>query len=273
MDLVDKVAALQKSAQCVKAFVQQAVSLCIACKLEDWDQRDKLLAIWALESYGPLRGNRRCEKMYLLKKHCNTRGLGRSSKQNPWVFNDRGKLMLSDSINWEGNGGVKALGAPYPEIIEGPPSSILQVAYPGGAGRAAAALALCYGDVGPGPARTKSSVHCTRDDANMLTLRRDTGMPPCIPLVPPPAPDPWVAFRGWHRDRQVGLTREDLWLDKECPPVLAMPKPHHVCGLCRDMKSHPVSGTAAGSRTAGMAWFSPPAALTMFCPKRKVLKF
>ncbi|KAJ7843814.1 hypothetical protein B0H13DRAFT_1909206 [Mycena leptocephala] len=214
MDLVDKVAALQKSAQRAKAFVQQAVSLRIACKLEDWDQRDKLLAIW---------------------------GLGGSSKQNPWVFNERGKLMLSDGINREGNGGVKALGAPYPGIIEGPPSSILQVGYPGGAGRAAAALALRYGDVGPGPTRTKSSVRRARDNANTLILHRDMGTPPRIPSVPPPAPDLRVAFRGWRQDRQVGLTREDLWLDEERPPVLATPKPHHVCGLCRDVKSHPVS--------------------------------
>lgn len=45
--------------------------------------------------------------------------------------------------------------------------------------------------------------------------------------------------RRTKRDRP--LTSEDLYLDDERPPVLAAPKPHHVCGLCADVKSHPVS--------------------------------
>ncbi|KAJ6461942.1 hypothetical protein C8R47DRAFT_1225741 [Mycena vitilis] len=44
-----------------------------------------------------------------------------------------------------------------------------------------------------------------------------------------------------RRERETPLVREDLWLDEERPPVLATPKPHHVCRICFDVKSHPVS--------------------------------
>ncbi|KAJ6463766.1 hypothetical protein C8R47DRAFT_1224922 [Mycena vitilis] len=55
--------------------------------------------------------------------------------------------------------------------------------------------------------------------------------------------DPEKRGPSWGRRdfREAPLTRDDLWLDEERPPVLAVPKPHHVCGLCRDVKSHPVS--------------------------------
>ncbi|KAJ7350496.1 hypothetical protein DFH08DRAFT_958163 [Mycena albidolilacea] len=37
------------------------------------------------------------------------------------------------------------------------------------------------------------------------------------------------------------LTAEALYIDDARPPVIATPKPHHVCGICFGIKSHPVS--------------------------------
>ncbi|KAF8145912.1 hypothetical protein K438DRAFT_1991382 [Mycena galopus ATCC 62051] len=37
------------------------------------------------------------------------------------------------------------------------------------------------------------------------------------------------------------LCEADLYNDDARPPVLATPKPHHVCGICFSVKSHPVS--------------------------------
>ncbi|KAJ7429266.1 hypothetical protein B0H11DRAFT_2266321 [Mycena galericulata] len=41
--------------------------------------------------------------------------------------------------------------------------------------------------------------------------------------------------------RPKSLTVGDLYRDEIRPPPLNAPKPHHVCGLCHRVKSHPVS--------------------------------
>jgi hypothetical protein len=46
---------------------------------------------------------------------------------------------------------------------------------------------------------------------------------------------------GYRIPRREPLTEAVLYNDAARPPVLATPKPHHVCSICCDVKSHPVS--------------------------------
>ncbi|KAF8128076.1 hypothetical protein K438DRAFT_2141409 [Mycena galopus ATCC 62051] len=69
------------------------------------------------------------------------------------------------------------------------------------------------------------------------------GLPVTSPRDPAPsAPPAYVSPPGgWRMRRDQPLTEDDLYNDEARPPVLATPSPHHVCGICLSVKSHPVS--------------------------------
>ncbi|KAJ7315236.1 hypothetical protein DFH08DRAFT_972260 [Mycena albidolilacea] len=50
-----------------------------------------------------------------------------------------------------------------------------------------------------------------------------------------------AAAPGFRLARSVPLTDDDLYIDDTRPPILATPKPHHICSICFSIKSHPVS--------------------------------
>ncbi|KAJ7872154.1 hypothetical protein B0H14DRAFT_3439097 [Mycena olivaceomarginata] len=82
----------------------------------------------------------------------------------------------------------------------------------------------------PGPSRTATSIRSVRHAGTLS--RRDRG------LAPPLAP---VARAGYRVSRRHPLTEAALYNDDARPPILAVPKPHHVCSICWAAKSHPVS--------------------------------
>ncbi|KAJ6456318.1 hypothetical protein C8R47DRAFT_1227852 [Mycena vitilis] len=75
------------------------------------------------------------------------------------------------------------------------------------------------------------------------TSKTHSGPPSAISQATPRWTVPGLKAGGTARrkERVKPLTKEDLWLDDERPPVLAVPKPHHICRMCHDVKSHPVS--------------------------------
>ncbi|KAJ7154952.1 hypothetical protein C8R43DRAFT_1126336 [Mycena crocata] len=50
-----------------------------------------------------------------------------------------------------------------------------------------------------------------------------------------------LAVKGWRLSRATPLTHEDLWVDGVGPQVQLPKEPHHKCGICRHVKSHPVT--------------------------------
>jgi hypothetical protein len=75
--------------------------------------------------------------------------------------------------------------------------------------------------------------------------------PRAEPIMPPSRSRTRGAFReaevsagrGYRVPHSEPLTAEALYIDDARPPVIATPKPHHVCGICFGIKSHPVSCT------------------------------
>ncbi|KAK7050390.1 hypothetical protein R3P38DRAFT_3173739 [Favolaschia claudopus] len=107
-----------------------------------------------------------------------------------------------------------------------------------------------------GPARTVTAIRSTRNASNSASTSALAAAPAPAPqiaraprilqpapqpveAVPPPPPPP--PFEGYRVPRLHPLTERSLYNDAARPPILASPKPHHVCGICLSVKSHPVS--------------------------------
>ncbi|KAJ7175544.1 hypothetical protein C8R46DRAFT_1214015 [Mycena filopes] len=56
-----------------------------------------------------------------------------------------------------------------------------------------------------------------------------------------PIVDGCHAVGGSRADRDAALTEAELWLDDRRPPSLDNPQAHHVCAVCKSLKSHPVT--------------------------------
>ncbi|KAJ7605673.1 hypothetical protein DFH06DRAFT_1348526 [Mycena polygramma] len=168
-----------------------------------------------------------------------------SSLAKPWVLRPNGALVLSgDASPPQKKKKIELKRVIFDEPIllaktprirgVGPPSAIRQDT---------PRIRVARGT--SGATRQEISVGRPREEVAAIA---PPPPPPPPPRVPPPANRPDATqvlaapgLRGWRRTREAPLTRGELWLDEERPPVLAVPKPHHVCSLCLDVKSHPVS--------------------------------
>ncbi|KAJ7325479.1 hypothetical protein DFH08DRAFT_886696 [Mycena albidolilacea] len=50
-----------------------------------------------------------------------------------------------------------------------------------------------------------------------------------------------ISILGWRKPRVEALVHADLWVAGEGPPEQLPILDHHECGICRHVKSHPVS--------------------------------
>jgi hypothetical protein len=50
-----------------------------------------------------------------------------------------------------------------------------------------------------------------------------------------------IALEGWCEPRRTPLEHTDLWIAGEGPPEQLPVEEHHKCGICYNVKSHPVS--------------------------------
>ncbi|KAJ7786772.1 hypothetical protein B0H14DRAFT_2630156 [Mycena olivaceomarginata] len=135
------------------------------------------------------------------------RGCADARKKNPLAGSSVGTPWILDD-----HGGL-TLPPPAPKkvIYKGPPSTIRQLTLRNhGRGAAAARLTVTDGRI---TARPEQAFSEHSQDARA----------------------------GWREPRAVPLSYQDLYLGATRPPILAVPKPHHVCSICRDIKSHPVS--------------------------------
>ncbi|KAJ7248187.1 hypothetical protein B0H12DRAFT_1235095 [Mycena haematopus] len=141
---------------------------------------------------------------------------GRPPADNPW------KPDASGSSSHRGK--ENPFARPYKGIIGGPPSSIRPFTPAGPSHTTTTA----------GPSRTTTSIRAARDRVNL---------PPQRAATPPRAQQRRVsvAGAGYRVPRRVPLTAAALYVDEARPPILAIPKPHHVCSICFELKSHPVS--------------------------------
>ncbi|KAJ7722486.1 hypothetical protein DFH07DRAFT_971917 [Mycena maculata] len=147
-----------------------------------------------------------------------------SSKENPWVMDPAGKLVLLG--NERRGRRVKCVPlasvARRPNIRYGPPSTVIQV--PPQPPSISA----------PGPARTETSIRGARRAAVSVQA-------PLIPRVSGALVHSGEAVGGERREGRPFLLRADLYLDDIRPPLIEDVKPYHECGLCFNRKSHPVS--------------------------------
>jgi hypothetical protein len=91
----------------------------------------------------------------------------------------------------------------------------------------------------PGPSRTATSIRATRENPTRNPTRlHNRGRESRARTPPPPVA---TSALGYRVARCIPLTQAALYNDEARPPVLATPKPHHVCTICWDIKSHPVS--------------------------------
>lgn len=61
-------------------------------------------------------------------------------------------------------------------------------------------------------------------------------------LPPPPRPKIRLIPKSGRREaREVPLTEDDLYLNNARPDIIRFPLMHHICILCNNVKSHPVS--------------------------------
>ncbi|KAJ6603280.1 hypothetical protein DFH09DRAFT_1068452 [Mycena vulgaris] len=189
-------------------------------------------------------------------------GLEGSSLENPWSLDVRGELVLL-GLNRATTGIPRGL-----RIYKGPPSAICQHT------RGPAAEALRAAERSAGVTRSEPSIrrgrHQRRDDTPWMcspsTARSPTrARAQCAvayarrvtaPVLIVPVPRMSVASAaattvraaragvqgGCRARRDSPLHEEDFWLDDVRPPTDGAPKDHHKCGICLDMKSHPVSG-------------------------------
>ncbi|KAJ7300376.1 hypothetical protein DFH08DRAFT_979723 [Mycena albidolilacea] len=98
-----------------------------------------------------------------------------------------------------------------------------------------------------GASRASTSTRAARDLANRTPRDYDIKMtPPRRDTRPQRARPSGSSVNdrsggGYRIPRREPLTEAVLYNDAARPPVLATPKPHHVCSICWDVKSHPVS--------------------------------
>ncbi|KAJ7469919.1 hypothetical protein B0H11DRAFT_2238056 [Mycena galericulata] len=158
-----------------------------------------------------------------------------SSVQNPWVLDDRNRLKLAhpqrNKTKPDPLDHPHDEDPPVPElrINKGPPSRIGRTSPDPWPDRWASMSVPSAA----GPVRTETSIRSARDETHQL-MQGERQSSPTVATPPPP---------GLHNGarREEPLTASALYIGNARPPVLATPKPHHVCGLCRDVKSHPVS--------------------------------
>ncbi|KAJ7504114.1 hypothetical protein B0H11DRAFT_1905412 [Mycena galericulata] len=186
------------------------------------------------------------EFVSILRRRCMKRLEG-SCVHNPWVLDGRNGLRLANAPPTENRvptkekrnaaaQHVKPAVSPEPDlrINKGPASRI---------GRTSpdpwepALREIPPWQPPPGPARTTTSIRSAREEESRRVDRPHRGSPTATP--PPRNHQGGTTACGVSRGEP--LTAAALYDDAERPPVLAVPKPHHVCGMCRDIKSHPVS--------------------------------
>ncbi|KAJ7475545.1 hypothetical protein B0H11DRAFT_2235258 [Mycena galericulata] len=114
-----------------------------------------------------------------------------------------------------------------------------------------------------GPSRTETSIRSARAEVNRRpgggSMRRravlETPSPPRLaparevrgrPVLPEhsvggPGAGADPAHTGHRERRQGALTEAELYVDDARPPPMEAPQAHHVCSICHDVKSHPVS--------------------------------
>ncbi|KAJ7740189.1 hypothetical protein DFH07DRAFT_965374 [Mycena maculata] len=158
-----------------------------------------------------------------------------SSKDRPWIFNAAGRLTLSAPPKR-----VKAEPKKVPlDIRRGPPSTIIQDPKPCAAVPVAASTSASVGCGDASVAPAKTSIHAAREDASPMVRRpfaaRVNGL-----LDSPEAHPP---------DGKKVLMRRDLYLGAARPGILETFKGLHECGLCFNLKSHPVSYVTLFSAT------------------------
>ncbi|KAJ7722085.1 hypothetical protein B0H16DRAFT_1737899 [Mycena metata] len=105
-------------------------------------------------------------------------------------------------------------------IIGGPPSAILQEGAPSLRG---------------------AELRDARREAQLLNCRPIAES--AVPFVPQPRVRRWVPpFLAGEREPRVrALKHEDLWREGLGPEDMAAKEEHHKCGICKGVKSHPVS--------------------------------
>ncbi|KAJ7456317.1 hypothetical protein B0H11DRAFT_2244237 [Mycena galericulata] len=156
-----------------------------------------------------------------------SKNLGGSTLNNPWVLTDRGDLVLASDIPQPKPLRPARVNVTTPPrhaliIFRGLPSTI-----PRSFGARENREPSTANAGSSGASRTDTSIRTARDDANhrpgnntLARRRASTGQQPGCTNV-------------W--------TKEDLYVDSARPPPLDAPKEHHVCSICHDVKSHPVS--------------------------------
>ncbi|KAJ7810042.1 hypothetical protein B0H13DRAFT_2384825 [Mycena leptocephala] len=115
---------------------------------------------------------------------------------------------------------------PFPRIIQGPPSSILQI-YPAERERARRER-LVAADAARSDQNRRLGVPqvVIQSSARTRVRRRQDG--------------------AWRAPRENELTLESLLLTGVEPPVQTTELQHHSCGICLHIKSHPVFYTSCG---------------------------
>ncbi|KAJ7856718.1 hypothetical protein B0H14DRAFT_3448338 [Mycena olivaceomarginata] len=97
-----------------------------------------------------------------------------------------------------------------------------------------------YTSVTAGPSRTATSIRAAQENPTRNSTRLHNRGRESRARTPPP-PVATSALAGYRVARRTPLTQAALYNDEARPPVLATSKPHHVCTICWDIKSHPVS--------------------------------
>ncbi|KAJ7511018.1 hypothetical protein B0H11DRAFT_2215766 [Mycena galericulata] len=188
-----------------------------------------------------------------------TRGLQGSSLLNPWCMTPAGDLYLARSPLGNNTLVANAVAAPNsqsPEqelsIVEGPPSTIPKlIKKPKKPTRAIPAPLEHDSASAPverrmisavpasegGPVRTTTSLRRAHEDSVAVSKVHAQSAPP----VRSRNSKPGIDELGHRVSRAKPLTRADLYLSDARPPRLKDPKPHHICRICRTVKSHPVS--------------------------------
>ncbi|KAJ7450236.1 hypothetical protein B0H11DRAFT_2246803 [Mycena galericulata] len=172
-----------------------------------------------------------------------------SSVNNPWVLNSRGGLVLESDIRPPQRDVENREPAPAPSrrpraasgpiTFKGPPSTIARSrrsplqsmeTNPGGSASVVQSAP---------PARSATSIRNARDEANRRTATTATARTRSRGRrvrTPPAGAD--TGHRQW---RALPLTEGELYVDDARPPRFDSPMPHQICGICHELKSHPVS--------------------------------
>ncbi|KAJ7785192.1 hypothetical protein DFH07DRAFT_948273 [Mycena maculata] len=177
-------------------------------------------------------------------KPLNTARLKGSSVENPWILDCRGNLVLP-GLAWDAK--ENAPETRRTDMSYRPPSTIKQ--FPVQVLSAPAAPAVIPAAKDTGPSRPLRTTRLARQEVNSRPLaaasgshdRRREPHTRRSQLGQRPAGVPSFGHGGFRVPRDEPLTKEDLYCDDMRPPSLPAPKPHHVCRLCKQVKSHPVS--------------------------------